>query len=271
MLQKVYLILYGAGHSSSLFLPQTKSVRKHPFLRQPLHFSSLCLPPDSNTPFISFPIGYDACGVTVGFFRASALFASTRSASSSTGIKPPALNPFTWDDLIDIVQKKGNPSLLSRSEAVTRSSKARTAYIREHWASSSDYILCKIFERERRLVVRYDVQGNDGAVLPKHYWEASPRLSELVSAGTVSTRLVPNDFPYYVDRGIDHHVLWKIGGEVSEDDVNCAVETLREGAPEDDLEGMKMEFMSLINPVHLRSVPEIDYAHILSRQCPKEA
>ena len=56
-------------------------------------------------------------------------------------------------------------------------------------------------------------------VPPKGYlYRSQPSLEEAsqytISNGVKYLRLVPNDFPYHVDDGIEHWCLWKIGGNL---------------------------------------------------------
>jgi hypothetical protein len=44
--------------------------------------------------------------------------------------------------------------------------------------------------------------------------------------------LLPNDFPYHFDVGIEHYILWKIGANVTDEEVADAARKLKaERAP----------------------------------------
>lgn len=80
-----------------------------------------------------------------------------------------------------------------------------------------------------------------------------------------SSQLVLNDFPYNFTPGICHYVLWKMAstgresGRVDEGDLNEAIEELR-GRGDGD------EFLWWINPENLKSILDIDHAHIVCRK-----
>lgn len=69
--------------------------------------------------------------------------------------------------------------------------------------------------------------------------------------------LAKNDFPYYMEDGIVHWCLWKLGGnDVNDKDIQWAKDELGS-------RGDVLEMMHWINPVHLKSLPDIDHAHII--------
>merc|ERR1711957_806126 len=105
---------------------------------------------------------------------------------------------------------------------------------------------------------------------PKGYiWKALPSLSELKSSQKV---LLPNDFPYYLQDGIEHWCLWKLKEKVTEEDIRIAKEELKELAPgtgcstsdvsrDDNGGSVLLDTIHWINPPHLKSIPDIDHAH----------
>ena len=107
--------------------------------------------------------------------------------------------------------------------------------------------------------------------------------------------LVPNDFPYDVDEGIEHWCLWKIGGASSTESISMgelawAIRELRSSRAHEiggsgciihrdgrtyDVSrtsvndvgimriGTVLDALYWVNPPHLQSMPEIHHAHIL--------
>jgi hypothetical protein len=93
---------------------------------------------------------------------------------------------------------------------------------------------------------------------PKNFlWESYPPPSKTIKQSQRS--LAMNDFPYYMEDGIEHWCLWKLGGgDVDEVDIKWAKKELNLRS-----QGDILEMLHWINPVHLKSLPEIDHAHII--------
>ena len=88
----------------------------------------------------------------------------------------------------------------------------------------------------------------------------------------ISSRLVLNEYPYYVADGIEHWCLWKLGGAVTEEEIVAAVDELKSNTTSTPTgtrmmvgrNNPKMEdVLTWVNPPHLQSIPAIDHAHIL--------
>ena len=67
-----------------------------------------------------------------------------------------------------------------------------------------------------------------------------------------------NDFPYYMEDGIEHWILWKLGDSCDDRDIDEAKKELRK-------KNKFMEFLHWVNPPHLKSLPAVDHIHILGR------
>eukprot|EP00053_Salpingoeca_punica_P010874 m.97223 g.97223 ORF g.97223 m.97223 type:complete len:229 (-) comp15518_c0_seq2:546-1232(-) len=65
-----------------------------------------------------------------------------------------------------------------------------------------------------------------------------------------------NDFPYSLEAGIEHHVIWAESGLVTEEVIKEVIARERQG----------YETLYWINPPHLQSVRAISHAHVLSRK-----
>ncbi len=84
------------------------------------------------------------------------------------------------------------------------------------------------------------------------------RLQAVPPAGfTHAVVWVNNDFPYNLEAGIEHHLLWSAGGALSDEQVAQTVAAQR---PSSD-----WETLIFVNPVRLQSVTNVWHAHCLSR------
>lgn len=158
--------------------------------------------------------------------------------------------PFTWDELVQVIDKEKNLAKLSRSVEQEKEYKIATQAIKRQWKSVYDHILHSKFGFQKRVV---ENDGGQGPVL----WETYPPLSEIKEPRKV---LVLNDFPYYNAPGIFHYVLWKIGGDVSDQEIEEAREDLCSRL------GDVQDMLHWKNPPHLKSLPDIDHIHILCRR-----
>eukprot|EP00730_Choanoeca_flexa_P013786 TRINITY_DN5709_c0_g2_i1.p1 TRINITY_DN5709_c0_g2~~TRINITY_DN5709_c0_g2_i1.p1 ORF type:complete len:442 (+),score=70.40 TRINITY_DN5709_c0_g2_i1:63-1388(+) len=68
---------------------------------------------------------------------------------------------------------------------------------------------------------------------------------------------VPNDFPYYYEGGVEHHVLWVQGHKLTLDLVEQQLSRYRDLSLYD--------LVYFINPPHLQTIPTVGHAHVLSR------
>eukprot|EP00923_Selenidium_pygospionis_P058464 GHVN01102611.1.p1 GENE.GHVN01102611.1~~GHVN01102611.1.p1 ORF type:complete len:227 (+),score=53.77 GHVN01102611.1:255-935(+) len=101
-------------------------------------------------------------------------------------------------------------------------------------------------------------------------WAAHPPLSKTkidrgevkeVDRGEVMLRLSLNDFPYYLSPGMEHWCLWKLnGGELTPIEINKAKQELKRMKSE---LGELVSTLDFINPIELKTVPEIEHAHIM--------
>ena len=147
--------------------------------------------------------------------------------------------PFTWPELVQIVEKEKDLAKLCRRVEDQRGYDLHRQELKQNWASIYDFILWSKFGFDRVLV--------DGR------WNSQPRLSDVT---LVHKSLWLNDFPYYVQDGIVHYVLWKILEDVTEEEIQEA---------RNKIIGTKnaIEIIHWINPPHLKSLPDIDHVHFL--------
>lgn len=147
-----------------------------------------------------------------------------------------------WEELQDIlkVPEENQIARMSRSVEQQRDYEIYKKEIEKTWRSVLDHILvtklgCEVIEKEGKLQ----------AIKPE---------SEVV------TKVVLNDFPYYLADGVEHWVLWKLNDSIHDHDVEEAKATIRV-----QRSNQVADFLHWINPPHLQSLPQIDHVHILSR------
>jgi hypothetical protein len=149
----------------------------------------------------------------------------------------------TWQELIQIINVEKNIPKLSRSEQQQRDYEVFRYHMKRQYASSAEYILISKFGF--RAV-------SDGSA---HRWKAMPSLSEIEITQKI---LVRNDFPYYVEEGVSHYVLWKTKEKITKEEIVEAQEQLKTQLEAHDI-------LYWTNPPHLQSLPEIDHVHFLCR------
>ncbi|GFH56129.1 hypothetical protein CTEN210_12606 [Chaetoceros tenuissimus] len=175
-----------------------------------------------------------------------------RQMAASLGLeKTIATRPYTWDELKHIVVD-GDPSMHARSIDVQVKYQLKAKAIRKEWRHMNDYILHSMFDTEK---VKIEQDG------PERF-ASNPSLQQVKSEKRYETRLHRNEFPYYICDGIEHWCLWKLGGVVTEKEVDIAIEELKLRMKKDG-NGQLEDVLSWTNPPHLQSVPDIDHAHIL--------
>uniref|UniRef100_A0A6V2MH38 Uncharacterized protein n=1 Tax=Ditylum brightwellii TaxID=49249 RepID=A0A6V2MH38_9STRA len=166
--------------------------------------------------------------------------------------------PYTWDGVVDIIERKQDLSLLVRSAEQHRVYMAYSDALRREWKTMYDYILHSKFGFQKRIVSSTSKEG--GAVSADAFdtekiitWEAFPSLEEVVSS---QTSLCRNDFPYNFEDNIEHWCLWKLCGSVTPDEIDDAKQKLKNM-------GNVSKTLHWVNPPHLQSLPGINHAHIL--------
>ena len=144
----------------------------------------------------------------------------------------------SWSRCKDLVAED-RLELLGRSHSQHASYHAFMDNVRSKYAEVADFLFTTKF-------------GFDAAVDP-----VSGKLRAVVPT-QVPDRLILqiNDFPYHYEKGIVHYVLWKLGTPLVEQEILDAQASLlaKEGA---------VEAIFYVNPPHLKSILQIDHAHIL--------
>mmetsp|Transcript_14407 Transcript_14407/g.18823 ORF Transcript_14407/g.18823 Transcript_14407/m.18823 type:complete len:189 (+) Transcript_14407:112-678(+) len=150
--------------------------------------------------------------------------------------------PLDWPTLIHVIQVEKDFDKLARNVDQQRNYMKYMKELKMQWRSVMDFVLCSKFDLERRA-------HNDSGL-----WHAFPPLSQVPG---VHVRLVKNDFPYYLADNVEHWILWKLGQDCRDNDIENAKQELQARL------GDVTEFLHWINPPHLKSLPEIDHAHII--------
>lgn len=152
--------------------------------------------------------------------------------------------PFSWDELQEIVGNR-DLSYLCRSIEQQHKYEIYKIHLKNQWETVHDHILCSKFGIEPVIATQTGRR------------KASLDLGNLPD-DLLRVSLLPNEFPYFTEEPIQHWVLWKLGQDCSEEDVNWAKDQLQARI------GPVRDFIHWTNPPHLKSVPDIDHVHILS-------
>jgi hypothetical protein len=186
----------------------------------------------------------------------SSISSSTSMIPVSSSSLPPRdqcddrSRPFSWSELQQIIIEDHDLAKLARSVEQEETYRRFRHELLQEYASVYDHILHSKFGYPKRL--------NDKT--PQR-WETYPRPQQEQGEPQpilVHVVLVPNDFPYYTEAGIEHWVLWKLHEHIKQDDIKQAKEDLRQRFVGDDVDLIHWE-----NPPHLKSLPDIDQVHIL--------
>ena len=173
-------------------------------------------------------------------------------ADATTPLERPRLGrPFSWDELVEIIPDSSSVTkdyskldILYRSDEVERRYVFHRKEVQANWVTIYDHILWSKFKDSFQRL-----RNEDGK------WYVYPKLEDVT---TVQTVLVPNEFPYFVEEGIKHYVLWKIAEEIRNADMEAARLQLQKSLG-------ASEILHWINPPHLRSLPGIHHVQFLFR------
>ena len=146
----------------------------------------------------------------------------------------------SWRDL-ELVIRLGRLELLGRSHAQQQEYRDFNAGLLQSWASAADYLLCSKFGLPETVLTT----GLRAAVRPEDFRRVV---------------LLRNDFPYHFEESIEHFVLWKCGPE------SLTAAEIEEARGRLVGELGFAETLFYVNPPHLKSILEIDHAHIIARR-----
>eukprot|EP00204_Picochlorum_oklahomense_P002892 CAMPEP_0118798592 /NCGR_PEP_ID=MMETSP1161-20130426/960_1 /TAXON_ID=249345 /ORGANISM="Picochlorum oklahomensis, Strain CCMP2329" /LENGTH=174 /DNA_ID=CAMNT_0006726055 /DNA_START=104 /DNA_END=628 /DNA_ORIENTATION=+ len=151
--------------------------------------------------------------------------------------------PFTWSRLQDVIQDGSLEALstLGRTPEVWREYRDfKNSYILQHYASTVDYLMIQIFQcpcTTNNEGKKVHIKPDDFESNHKIIWRK-------------------NDFPYSVESGIEHYILWA-NVPLAEKDVERHVQKQFPNNTKDSL-------LWFVNPMELQSVPELWHAHIMA-------
>ena len=148
----------------------------------------------------------------------------------------------TWTEL-KVIINRGDLHVLGRSVIQQLEYDSFCEAIKAEWVSIADYLLHSKFN------IPYTSETSSSKKLVDR---SSYNKSEVI------TKLLPNDFPYYFDECIDHFIYWKLGGSLSCIEVEEIARNVMS-----DVNSKYIDYQVYINPAHLKSIPEIEHAHIL--------
>ncbi|KAL3815473.1 hypothetical protein ACHAXA_000710 [Cyclostephanos tholiformis] len=196
--------------------------------------------------------------------------------------------PLSWLELKPIILSAdpGEIQKLARSPEVCGAYRAFRERNNCEWASIYDYLLCDKFGFEwaweddcqvETGVVGGDGRSSDARDVRRRKKRSMPTFREYLSDQRTremegKLKLCVNDFPYYYSPGVQHWILWKLGGMITSDEIaNAKSEILRESGRREE-EGSALSdheiFLHWVNPPHLKSLPGIDHVHILFNGLP---
>jgi hypothetical protein len=112
------------------------------------------------------------------------------------------------------------------------------------YASVGDYILARLFG--------FATQSDSGA--------GGKRRAVAPPGFTRAVAFAPNDFPYFFEAGMEHHILWCAGGALSDAEIAQHIEKERPA--------QRFEVQLFVNPTRLQSVANVWHAHVISRPRP---
>eukprot|EP00474_Spongospora_subterranea_P000214 CRZ00672.1 hypothetical protein [Spongospora subterranea] len=154
----------------------------------------------------------------------------------------PSYNIITWDDLSNAIVSN-QLHVLGRSHEVQDTYREEMEAISKKFAFPFHYLLDRVFD------VGLDVDSNTGLLIARR------------SQYENDVRFRKNDYPYHMETGIEHYILWAGSASALESATNTS-NSMREFIP-DHLHQCEMRYF--VNPVNLQSVKEICHAHVFFR------
>lgn len=172
-------------------------------------------------------------------------------ASGNSDDTCPNWRKISWVSLSNII-KQDDLAKLRRSVSQESIYKKFIQDLKREWISVHDYILHTKFNYEAVPEAIHDEPGVNFAESNLKWRAEVPKDKSILQTRI----LTENDFPYDFEDGIEHWCLWKLGSDLTTVDISWGMDELRN---RDDYEDM----LYWINPVNLKSLPNIDHAHIV--------
>ncbi|KAL3903430.1 MAG: hypothetical protein SGARI_005385 [Bacillariaceae sp.] len=157
----------------------------------------------------------------------------------------------SWEELVQIIREEQDIPKLSRSAQQQHDYEVFRQHMKEQYASSLDYILIAKFGLEAVAVknTMHENPESSQRSFPLQRWKAKQSLAEIETPMTV---LIPNDFPYYNETGVEQYVYWKTNESISEEEILQVQKDLRQNFGADDI-------LFWVNPTALQSLPEVEH------------
>eukprot|EP00055_Hartaetosiga_balthica_P018429 m.134259 g.134259 ORF g.134259 m.134259 type:complete len:427 (+) comp9539_c0_seq1:108-1388(+) len=155
-------------------------------------------------------------------------------------LSAPITEPFTWEKLQDIIAA-GEFTLFGRSKEMLDKYKAWRNRVTLLFETTTDHIANAVFAWEL-------VQNETG-------------LFKVVYPNAQRNRYVfrPNSFPYHVEDGIFHYVLWAENGVLSKEAIEHELSVQIPGHP----------YLYFVNPPERQTIPRLKHCHVFWKSLEK--
>ena len=150
--------------------------------------------------------------------------------------------PYTWNDLIMKVHHGYHRNGFGRSLETTQNFLSHVQEVRSKWASTDSYLLHHLFKIPFVLLP-------DG--LKTVTVDDKSNSEEKII-------LVENKFPYSLEKGIKHYVVWSLEKKISPADAREIVEN--------SFPSKKFDILMFENAEHNKSIKSIPHVHIFIRK-----
>ncbi|KAL3805113.1 hypothetical protein HJC23_003341 [Cyclotella cryptica] len=131
-------------------------------------------------------------------------------------------SPLSWKELQSIILSSDLVKL-ARSPEQQRIYRKGRADIHDNWESIYDYLLCVKFGFEESIA---EVSGKKRSRPTfeelQSQWRSGPPSNTQTAMKSRRMVLCLNDYPYYLESGIEHWILWKLGGHVEDEEIERA-------------------------------------------------
>ena len=186
--------------------------------------------------------------------------------------------PFSWEELKEIIVQQKDLARLSRSTQQEFTYQQDLIRLRQEWDSTKDFILHTKFAIPKI----WDPKIGKFRAKPLPYNAMNNKKNKSL------LKVVPNDYPYYCQEGIDHWIVWKLGKEkITAKEIEYAKSLIREKDKaaidknkmqreqqhqqphqhhQQQQKEQQEDMIHWENPPSLKSLPEIHHIHILYRR-----
>lgn len=147
----------------------------------------------------------------------------------------------TWPEIKQTISE-GRLEKLGRSSANLVVYRKFGADTNEKWVSTWNYVLVSKLSL--------------GSIVDPESGKLKANMEEYEQTRDVRFNFSLNDYPYNFEEGVYHYILWKIGSDITNEDISKYETKARE------IHG-SVESITFLNPPHLKSIKNVDHAHIL--------